>query len=81
MGELEKVQGAIFKFVKRTPKMNKETIITEFKVLRDQLLIIEKERFEKRPFLYLDIISWLDSKIKKVSMVEAIVARRNVESN
>lgn len=79
MGELEKVHKEIFRFIRRTPKMSKATIISEFKILRSKLIEIEKERFEKRPFLYLDIISWLDSKINKVSMVEAIVARRNGE--
>ena len=59
--------------------MSKATIIHEFQLLRSKLVEIEKERFEKRPFLYLDIISWLDSKINKVSMVEAILARRNGE--
>lgn len=79
MGELEKVQMEIFRFIRRTPRMSKATILHEFKVLRDKLIEIEGERFEKRPFLYLDIISWLDSKIKKVSMVEAILARRGME--
>lgn len=76
MDELEKVQMEIFRFVRRTPKMSKYTIIDEFKQLRTKLIILEKDRFEKRPFLYLDIISWLDSKINKMSMVEAILARR-----
>ena len=78
MGELEKVQMEIFRFVRRTPKMKKDSIIEEFRNLREKLADIENERFEKRPFLYLDIISWLDSKINKVSMVEAIVARREI---
>ena len=75
MGELEKVHLEIFKFIRRTPKMDETTIISEFKKLRDKLAVIEQDRFEKRPFLYLDIISWLDSKIDKVTMVEAILAR------
>lgn len=72
MGELEKVQTEIFNFIRRTPKMSKRTIISEFIKLRDSLIDIENDRFEKRPFLYLDIISWLDSKINQVTMVEAI---------
>lgn len=75
MGELEKVHTEIFRFIRRTPRMNESTIIDEFKKLRDKLAIIDQERFERRPFLYLDIISWLDSKINRVSMVEAIMAR------
>lgn len=79
MDELEKVQLEIFKFIRRTPKMNKSTIMDEFQQLRNKLIILEKDRFEKRPFLYLDIISWLDSKINKMSMVDAILARRKTE--
>ena len=78
MGELEKVQLEILKFIRKTPRMSKVSIIEEFKALRRSLVEIETERFEKRPFLYLDIISWLDSKINSVSMVEAILARRKI---
>lgn len=78
MGELEKVQKEIFRFIRRTPRMDKSTILEEFKKLREKLVAIETERFEKRPFLYLDIISWLDSKINGVSMVEAIRNRNQI---
>lgn len=81
MGELEKVQMEIFRFIRRTPNMKRESIIEEFRKLREKLAAIETERFEKRPFLYLDIISWLDSKINKVSMVEAILTRRKTNQN
>lgn len=76
MGELEKVLKEILRFIRKTPKMDRVTVLVEFEQLRNRLISIEKERFEKRPFLYLDIISWLDSKIKKISMVEAIKSRR-----
>ena len=51
-------------------KMNEE-----FKLLKDKLIEIEKEDFEKRPFLYLDIISWLESKIQGKSMKEIIQSK------
>jgi len=57
MGELEKVHSEILRFVRRTPKMQKSNLVLEFQKLRNKLVVIEKERFEKRPFLYLDIIS------------------------
>lgn len=79
MGELEQVHKEILSFVRRTPRMSKATIVNEFKQLRNILIEVEKDRFEKRPFLYLDIISWLESKIDKVSMVEAIRNRRKVD--
>jgi hypothetical protein len=76
MGELEQVHKEILNFIRRTPRMSEATILNEFKQLRNTLIEIEKDRFEKRPFLYLDIISWLESKIDKVSMIEAIQNRR-----
>jgi len=36
----------------------------EFEILRDKLILIREDKYEKRPFLYLDIIAWLDAKIQ-----------------
>jgi len=79
MGELEKVHSEILKFVRRTPRMNPQSINEEFKILRAKLIDIENEKFERRPFLYLDIISWLDSKINGTTMLEAVRSRQNIE--
>ena len=72
LSELQKVQLEIIKFLRRTPKMMAQNMNSEFQSLKDKLEHIETEPFEKRPFLYLDIISWLNSKIKGVSMKAAI---------
>jgi hypothetical protein len=37
---------------------------SEFKKLHSQLIELEKRPFENRAFLYLDVISWLESKIE-----------------
>ncbi len=80
MKELQQVQKEIFKFIRKTPRISKQDIIKEFKILRDKLVPLENQLLERRPFLYLDIISWLDSKINEISMVEAIKKRREVKA-
>jgi hypothetical protein len=62
--ELGEVQLEVIKFLRSTPKIAAADINDAFKKLRDKLLSIETKEFEKRPFLYLDIISWLESKIE-----------------
>jgi len=66
--ELGAVQLEIIKFLRSTPKIAPRDINTAFKELRDKLVVIESRPYEKRPFLYLDIISWLESKIEGTTM-------------
>lgn len=79
--ELQAVQKEIFKFVKRTPSINPKDVKEEFIGLKTRLLPFRKDKIERRPFIYLDIISYLDSKIKGVTMVEAIRQRRRIPLN
>ena len=37
---------------------------SEFKKLHARLIVFENHPYEKRAFLYLDVISWLESKIE-----------------
>jgi len=70
--ELGDVQLEIIKFLKSTPKIAPRDINDAFRNLRDKLVLIESKEFEKRPFLYLDIISWLESKIEDKPIREII---------
>ena len=72
MEDLGEVQKEIFSFIKRTPSMQREDLIHEFKVLKRKLVVLQDDPYERRPFLYLDIISWLDAKIKGITMQQAI---------
>ncbi len=38
-------------------------VISRFRVLKKQMEELEKDKYEKRAFIYFDIISWLESKI------------------
>ena len=75
--ELGDVQLEIIKFLRSTPKIAPRDINAAFKKLRDKLVLIERMPFEKRPFLYLDIISWLESKIVGKAIREVIRAKLN----
>jgi len=78
MDQLQKVLQEIFKFLRKTTQILEEDLKDEFISLRARLSILEKEAFERRPFLYLDIISWLDSKIYNISMQEAIKRKLSI---
>ncbi|MFZ1750249.1 MAG: hypothetical protein WAU01_08665 [Saprospiraceae bacterium] len=72
MGDLQAVQKEILNFIRRTPQMSKSDLMTEFKNLRSRLSKYQNDPYERRPFLYLDIISWLDSKIEKKRIQDVI---------
>lgn len=73
-----KVLEQIFAFLRKTPRMLESELKKEFILLKKKLDDIEADQYERRPFLYLDIISWLDSKIHNRTMAESIRARRNL---
>ena len=44
----------------------------QFHSLKFEMQVLETNKFEKRAFLYFDIISWLESKIESKSIEEII---------
>ena len=72
MEDLHAVQQEIFRFLRKTPRIRPAELKGEFVDLRERLLKHEADPYERRPFLYLDIISWLDSKIEGKSVQEII---------
>jgi len=70
--DFQKVHAAIFKFLRQSIYIDRKTLIPYFESLRAELTEVIKDKYERRPMLYLDIISWLESKIKKVPVEEII---------
>ena len=60
------VEKEIFKFLQHTFHLDRAHVRIAFEKLRDKLQSYEGNQLESRSFMYLDIISWLDSKIKNV---------------
>lgn len=72
-GDLSKYMFYILEFLKRLLEEPSEQKLKErFKLLKDRMISLENNRFEKRAFLYFDIISWLESKITKRTVQEVI---------
>ncbi len=63
MEDLYEVQKEIIKFLKRLGDIYPHELKGEFIKLHEKLKQYEDHPYEKRAFLYLDVISWLQSKI------------------
>jgi Ca2+-binding EF-hand superfamily protein len=75
-GELHLFQKYILKFLRKLAgEFREEELIPEFKKLLKNLEPLQKIRYEKRSFIYFDIIAWLESKIMGVSVQERIQER------
>lgn len=72
MKELNMVQVEIFRFLSNTRNIFPNEVKEEFKKLHASLMKLTNHPYEKRPFLYLDIISWLESKIEARTVEEII---------
>lgn len=75
MNDLHKVQIEIIKFLRNLPNVSPLEIKKEFKKLHHTLKQYENHPFERRAFLYLDILSWLESKIEDKPVAEIIQRR------
>lgn len=78
MKELQEPQKEILKFVRKLMNLTPDNLMEAYAGLREKLLPLEKDPIQRRTFLYLDLISWLDSKMKGVTMAEAIRLRRGL---
>ena len=72
MGNLSLAEEEIFGFLRKSFKLSPDKLKPEFGKLVEKLKKYEKNRFETRAFLYLDIISWLESKIEHVPVQDVI---------
>ena len=64
MNDMHEVQKEIIRFMKNLNSIYPSDIKNEFIKMRKRFIELEKIPYEKRAFLYLDIISWLESKIE-----------------
>ena len=64
MNDMQQVQRAIMAFLKRLNSMYETTLKDELRQLYRRLKPLEHHPYERRTFYYLDILSWLESKLK-----------------
>ena len=72
MNDLHEVQKEVINFLKELGNIYPHNINKEFKKLHERLKKLEDHPYERRAFLYLDIISWLESKIEHRSVADVI---------
>ena len=72
MENLSLVEEEILGFLRKSLRLNKAQIKAEFQQLLEKLKTLERNRFETRAFAYLDIISWIESKVYNKSMGDII---------
>jgi len=64
--DLHQFQRYILNFLKKLEvTMTDEALVLHFDKLRKRLIPLSKDKYEKRAFIYFDIISWLESKIER----------------
>jgi len=72
MNDLHEVQKEMIKFLRNLGNIYPHQLKKEFIKLHDKLKTYEDDPFERRAFLYLDILSWLESKIENRPVDEII---------
>lgn len=72
MENLSLVEEEIFRFLRKSFKLTPKELAPEFGHLLAKLRTYQGNRFETRAFVYLDIISWLESKIRNVPVQKII---------
>jgi tetratricopeptide (TPR) repeat protein len=72
MENLSLVEEEIFNFLRKSFKLTTRQLEPEFEKLLSKLRTYEKSRYETRVFAYLDVISWLESKIRRVPVQDII---------
>lgn len=68
--DMQAVQKAIINFLKRLPYTYANNFKSELKTLYDELKPLENDPYQRRPFFYLDIISYLESKLESEPIAE-----------
>ncbi len=77
--DLHLFQKIIMKFLRKLSSITRDQLIDAFKELREQLLPLNDKFYERRPFIYFDIISWLECKIDRRDTQEIIKEKAQIK--
>ncbi|RAV29273.1 hypothetical protein [Sinomicrobium soli] len=72
MNDLHEVQKEMIRFLRNLGNIYPHELKGEFRKLHARFKELDNDPYERRAFLYLDIISWLESKIENKSVAEII---------
>jgi hypothetical protein len=79
MESLSAVEEEMFHFLRRSFQVNAHALKPEFEKLLEKLKRYENNPLETRAFSYLDVISWLESKINNVP-VQSVIREKYLQS-
>jgi hypothetical protein len=80
MENLSVVEEEIFKFIRSSFHLSYRKLKPEFEQLLAKLKSYEDNRYETRAFAYLDIISWLESKVRE-EPVQKIIREKYLQKS
>jgi hypothetical protein len=80
MNDMHEVQKEMIKFLRKLPDVSPLNIKEEFRKLHTTLKQFENHPYERRAFLYLDILSWLQSKIENRPVADLIKEKISLRS-
>ncbi len=72
MKNLTLIEEEMFKFLKTTFYVKPNALQPHFLKLLNQIKKFEKDRFETRSFAYLDVVSWVESKVNNTTLAKII---------
>ena len=75
MDDLHEVQKSMIAFIRRLGDIYPHELKEHFKALHKELKEYEDDPYERRAFLYLDILSWLESRIQNRPIEQIIQAK------
>jgi hypothetical protein len=75
MENLSVVEEEMFKFIRKSFNLNRSQLHEEFKQLLERIKDLRGNRFEARAFSYLDILSWLESKVYRIPL-QAVIRKK-----
>ena len=75
LGNLSKVEEELFTFLRHAFRIGAHALKPEFEKLLEKLKKYEGNPLETRAFSYLDVVSWLESKINNVQVQDVIRAK------
>lgn len=80
MNDMHEVQKEIIRFMKNLNSIYPSNIKKEFIKMKERFVELDKNTYEKRAFLYLDIISWLESKIENRKISDIIKEKAKINN-
>jgi len=72
---LTAIEEAMFRFLRRSLPLSPRQLQPELVKFLEEIKYLEKDRFQTRAFAYLDVISWLESKVQRKPMADIVRAK------